>query len=78
MSGKRYGVLREGGGGVLVIVTFVIEKVFVRLAVDIRLISWSAMPVFGYISTEFEGKRSEDFNMHQLSIQWRSKGMQTW
>ena len=37
------------------IVLFVIKKViFVHLTVDIRLVVLIAMPVLGYVSTEFE------------------------
>ena len=57
--GKRYGTL-HGGGVSLAIVTFVMKICFVPLDVDMKLIALTAIPVWGYISTEFERKMSAD------------------
>ena len=56
--GKRYGAL-HGGGGVLVIATFVIAG----LAVSVTLIALVAMPVLGYISIKYKRKMNANPSM---------------
>ena len=52
--GEHYGKLHGSGGGVLVIVAFVIIKCFFAfLTVVIKLITLIARAVLGHISTEF-------------------------
>ena len=67
--GKRY----KGVGGVLAIVTLL--KFFAHLAVDIRLIPLIAMPVLGYVSTEFEWERNADSTMHHEVCKLKNRCM---
>ena len=66
------------GVSVLAIVTFVIKKVLLisTRAIDIRLIALIAVPVLGYISTEFQLKTNADILYH-ASVKC-IKSVQTW